>query len=233
LGGTTYLEEGKFLIEMSVIYSIFFSYIADTSSPRSRTWRLGCAEAFWQLGSPIGLTLGAVLFRKGGYLCVFATSALCHLVAVLYTAFLLPEVPKPKPAQFTVGKHGWYGTWDNSFEAESSAKRTRYYSETHRHEAVFSSDGDSPNNNSNDENSLLVPNETFKNYAAAEQGNELISEEAVSVKQFVIGAVHAIFKKRPNHTRKCLLSLGFIMLLVGLVYHGIIIFQSSQKCKFN
>src|SRR5687768_9647047 len=86
------------------------SYIADSSVPRNRTWRLGIAEAFWTLGSPVGLFLGAYLFEQGGYLCVFSTAVLFHLVAVLYTAFVLREVPQPRISQYTIGKHGSYGT---------------------------------------------------------------------------------------------------------------------------
>jgi hypothetical protein len=186
------------------------------------------------LGSPVGLALGAYLFKNGGYLCVFGTSVVLHLIAVVYTAFVLPEVPQPKPAQYTVGKHGWYGTWDNDFASGSKPKRIRYYSE------FDSADGNgqesSPaadsvwNSSSNVENNLLLPptpsrqgqgqsQNQYRTYAAPEDD---ISEEEgdISVIGFIMGSMKSIVKKRPGHTRKCLLSLGLIMLLYGITYHG-------------
>ena len=176
--------------------------------------------------------MGAYLFKNGGYLCVFGTSVIFHLTAVLYTAFVLPEVPQPKPVQFTVGKHGWYGTWNNTFESGLKSKRIRYYSEREHDTAIGIGSGASTstedselNNNPNSENNSLLPpleyhgKSQYRTYT--DHDHDIEEEETdISVKDFVVGSMKSIVKKRPGHTRKCLLSLGFIMLFYVTTYNG-------------
>ena len=229
-------------------YGSFFSYIADASVPRSRTWRIGIAEAFWQLGSPVGLFFGAFLFEKGGYLCVFGASFACHLLGVLYTAFILPEIPSPKPQKTLVfGKYGNYGTYTNEI---SAARRARCFSEneTGNRSTVAAAGAvtDEDNNNATkfatlDENTSLIiggasrkpsqvslpfPPPPSSPATAYQTGNpeakqlENDSNEPTSVYGFIIGSLKAIVKPRENHKRKCLLSLGTIMLLYGICFYG-------------
>lgn len=191
----------------SVFNMAAFSYLSDTSVPRNRTWRLGIAEFCWHLGSPVGLYLGAYLFKVGGYICVFAASATFHLVALLYTVFVLPEVPQPKPSLCSVGKYGFnYGTC-----AEVQVKRVRCFSENE------TTNRDVENNNEKD--------------ALAAEGDSSEEEDngKTSVKEIVVGSIKAIMRKRPNHTRKCLLSLGAIMLLYGIAFHG----EANMKYLFT
>lgn len=152
---------------------------------------------------------------------VFGTAVIFHLVAVLYAAILLPEVPKPKPLQYTIGKHGCYGTWDNSFEGTTS-KRNRYFSENdgkpHLKTVPPSSNIDFKEGNSLLVPGFVVPSRQLSRIEDEDESNP--TEDKVSVKEFVVGAVNSILKPRPHHTRKCLLALGFIMLLLGLVFHG-------------
>ncbi|ODN04335.1 Thymic stromal cotransporter [Orchesella cincta] len=185
----------------AVFHMAAFSYIADSSVPRSRTWRLGVAEAFWFLGSPVGLYLGAYLYERGGYLCVFATAVTFHFIAVLYTSLILPEVPQPRASQYVIGKYGTYGTSYNPVLV-----RTRCFSENEK--------GMTDNGDNNNENQALISGSR----AASNPTNP--HDESINVWDFVIGTMKTVVKKRPNHTRKCLLSLGTILLLYGIANHG-------------
>jgi len=198
----------------AVFHMAAFSYIADSSVPRSRTWRLGVAEAFWFLGSPVGLYLGAYLFERGGYLCVFGTAVTFHLIAVLYTALILPEVPQPRSSQYKIGKYGTYGT-----SYDPVMVRTRCFSENA--DKGFMENGDNNNENqallhgaTSSISSARIPNPTNPHHDEND-------DESINVWDFVIGTMKTVVKKRPNHTRKCLLSLGMILLLYGIANHGI------------
>jgi len=186
------------------------SYVADSSVPRSRTWRLGIAEAFWQLGSPVGLFLGGYLFENGGYFCVFSTAVMFHAIAVLYTAFILPEVPQPKTSHLTIGKHGSYGT-----VVHAIPQRVRYFSENEK--------GLRSHDDTESDEPLLPPKYLTRVPEPKNNNISDVSQEEVGgtkVVDFLIGSLKAVVKKRPNHTRKCLLSLGLIMLLYGILLHG-------------
>ena len=50
------------------------AFISDISEPDTRAFRYGILNICSQLGSPIGAPLGAYLLRRGGFICVFATS---------------------------------------------------------------------------------------------------------------------------------------------------------------
>lgn len=208
-----------------------FSYIADSSVPRSRTWRLGVAEACWALGSPVGLFLGAYLFEMGGYLCVFSAAVCFHAISVIYTGFFLPEVPQPKVSVYSIGKYG-YGSYGTITDAIPS--RIRCFSENAKTDFESGSDeAESLVNPSyyqnGDQNTLVAPPPPYQqlpppHYYHQQQpqcnNNISMSVDPSGVKDFLVGSLRAIVKKRPNHTRKCLLSLGLIMLLYGIMYHG-------------
>lgn len=187
----------------AVFHMAAFSYVADTSVPRSRTLRLGVAEAFWFLGSPVGLYLGAFLYERGGYICVFSTAVTFHFIAVLYTALILPEVPQPRAAQYVIGKYGSYGT-----TCEPVMVRARCFSENEK---------DRPNGFDTNENQALLEGTSSRISSYREQTGEA---PEINVWEFFIGTAKAVIRKRPNHTRKCLLSLGLILLLYGTANHG-------------
>jgi MFS family permease len=206
------------------------SYIADSSVPRDRTWRLGIAEAFWQLGSPVGLFLGGYLYERGGYLCVFSTAVLFHLTAVLYTVLVLPEVPQPRQSQLTIGKYGSYGTVTEYI----IPARVRCFSEN---EKVFR-ERDEENDAALATEPLLHPGYLTRIPTENNNTENEVEVGGTKVKDFLIGSLKAVVKKRPNHTRKCLLSLGFIMLLYGILNHGtnelfILMFQILIQFTFT
>lgn len=197
----------------AVFHMASFSYIADSSVPRSRTWRLGIAEASWFLGTPVGLYLGASLYDKGGYLCVFATAAIFHFIAVCYTLLILPEVPQPRHTQHVIGKYGTYGATNHPIIV-----RTRCFSENEKGLTEHHS-----GENNNETQILLYGNNRGRlNKTALRMAvvPEDDIQSKVNVWEFVIGTVKTVVRKRPNHTRKCLLSLGLILLLYGIANHG-------------
>ena len=72
------------------------SFIADISSPEQRTFRLASIYFIESLGGPLGLKLGAYLWGKGGYLCVFGTSLVGKAITLILLAIRL-EMFKWKP----------------------------------------------------------------------------------------------------------------------------------------
>ena len=235
--------------------------------------------------------MGAYLFKNGGYLCVFGTSFTFHLISVLYTAFILPEVPQPKPPKLLVlSKHGSYGTYTE----EPLGRRIRFYSEnetvgtqnesyedTSDCEASSNNNNNSKNNNNDNHSSVenesnskidkyqqisnnLSPNQVdlineklsllhsnnggitkssksnsnyllSSNFSSVTQSTSLSTQyqragesstvaenpdESISVYEFIVGSIRSIIRPRPNHTRKCLIALGVIMLLYGIAYYG-------------
>lgn len=214
----------------AVFHMAAFSYIADSSVPRNRTWRLGVAEAFWFLGSPVGLFLGAYLFERGGYLCVFATAVAFHLVAVLYSGLILPEVPQPRPSRHVIGKHGSYGT-----NYDPIIVRARCFSENEkeiRHPGIRENEKKITKHimakeNNNERQSLLYGSNGTSGVSSVStlrRTRTVLStveeEETIHVWDFVIGTVKTVVRHRPNHTRKCLLALGLILFLYGIANHG-------------
>lgn len=201
------------------------SYIADSSVPRNRTWRLGIAEAFWQLGSPIGLFLGAFLFEKAGYVCVFSTAVVFHFVAVLYTLFILPEVPQPRASIYSVGKYGSCGA-TTGLAPPPPPSRIRAFSENAKGD--FESIGGGPLTEDEQEggtSGFPQAQESLLSYTRSTTAQVQMNGEAAGmashgVIDFLLGSLAAIVKPRPNHTRKCLLSLGLIMMLYVTLNHG-------------
>jgi len=58
-----------------------YSFIADNSTRRQRTIRLGVLNFCWQISKPLSLPLGAWLYDSGGYVCVMGTSLLLYVIA--------------------------------------------------------------------------------------------------------------------------------------------------------
>ena len=61
---------------------VLYSFIADNSTTRSRTMRLGFISLAWHTAKPIATPLGAWVFKEGGYLYVFGIAT-----ALLFTGW--------------------------------------------------------------------------------------------------------------------------------------------------
>ncbi|CAG7818478.1 unnamed protein product [Allacma fusca] len=199
-----------------------FSYISDSTKSSSRTWRITVVEIFWYLGTPVGLSLGAYLFQVGGYLCVFGASFACHLIGVLYTIFVLPEVPSQELKSLNSGKHNTYGTDISSQEARIS------------YESSGSVGSYCHNNNTNEKKPLLVNLQCDIKEKSHIEGDTNASEsetddETSTVYELVIGSVKSIVKSRPKYMRECLLAICAIWLLYFSSSHG----ESSMKYLFT
>jgi hypothetical protein len=196
-----------------------FSYISDSSEPNSRTWRISVVEFFWYLGTPVGLSLGVYLFEVGGYLSVFGASCALHLIGVLYTLFVLPEVPRQHLRSLIVGSHYNYGT--------EIPRSNRISDETSGKPEIYSN---------NNEKQILLPKLQSSD---PKEANHVVydvspvkfdtAEENSTVYELVLGSVRSFVKRRPNFKRECLLALASIMLLAFTASHG----ESSMKYLFT
>ncbi|XP_076030079.1 uncharacterized protein LOC143018529 [Oratosquilla oratoria] len=72
------------------------SYMADITTPETRTKRMGFVNAVWHLGSPIGKSLGYWIYQYLGFAGVFITSAVPWIVCFLYTLFMILESHRPE-----------------------------------------------------------------------------------------------------------------------------------------
>ena len=85
-----------------VVYNMaVYSYVADISTPQTRTRRLALLDAAWSLGDPLGQLMGGWLYRLVGYVVVFSVSAGLWFLCLIYTVILVREtvdktVPKPE-----------------------------------------------------------------------------------------------------------------------------------------
>ncbi|XP_050705587.1 proton-coupled folate transporter-like [Eriocheir sinensis] len=68
-----------------------YSYVADITTPETRTRRLAILDATWYIGGPLGRLLGGWLYRVAGYAVVFGLSAGLWLVCFLYVLLLVRE----------------------------------------------------------------------------------------------------------------------------------------------
>ena len=55
---------------------VVYSFIADNSNDRQRTFRLAILSFTWHVTAPAGGPVGAWLLDAGGYVCVFSASLL-------------------------------------------------------------------------------------------------------------------------------------------------------------
>ncbi|XP_076030078.1 putative peptidoglycan muropeptide transporter SLC46 isoform X2 [Oratosquilla oratoria] len=89
-----------FVVDITGSWVVFnmavYSYMADITTPETRTKRMGFVDAVWYLGSPIGMLLGGWMFRYLGFASVFITSAVLWTVCFLYTLFIIPESRSPE-----------------------------------------------------------------------------------------------------------------------------------------
>ncbi|KAF2363247.1 Major facilitator superfamily [Trinorchestia longiramus] len=70
------------------------AYISDVTKESERTSRVGLANSIWFLGGPIGTLSGTYLYKYGGYLTVFGTSACLQVLSLAYI-ISIPESRGP------------------------------------------------------------------------------------------------------------------------------------------
>lgn len=89
------LYAGTLAVDLMGSWVVFnmavYSYVADISTPETRTRRLAILDAVWYLGGPLGKLLGGWLYRLAGFAVVFAVSGSLWLVCLLYTLLLVRE----------------------------------------------------------------------------------------------------------------------------------------------
>ncbi|XP_045102776.1 solute carrier family 46 member 3-like [Portunus trituberculatus] len=89
------LYAGTLAVDLMGSWVVFnmavYSYVADISTPETRTRRLAILDAVWYLGGPLGRLLGGWLYHLAGYAVVFAVSGALWLVCFLYTLLLVRE----------------------------------------------------------------------------------------------------------------------------------------------
>ncbi|XP_071543459.1 probable peptidoglycan muropeptide transporter SLC46 isoform X1 [Panulirus ornatus] len=68
-----------------------YSYVADITSPETRTKRLGILDACWYIGDPLGRLLGGWLYRAAGYPAVFIVSIVLWFMSFIYVMLFVRE----------------------------------------------------------------------------------------------------------------------------------------------
>ncbi|XP_066139299.1 probable peptidoglycan muropeptide transporter SLC46 isoform X2 [Euwallacea fornicatus] len=76
------------------------AYIADISSVKMRTLRLGVVQIVISVVLPTVQSFSGILFVKAGYLSVLTVSAVLHFTALLYGALWIKETQKDRSKKF-------------------------------------------------------------------------------------------------------------------------------------
>ncbi|XP_042892042.1 proton-coupled folate transporter-like [Penaeus japonicus] len=74
-----------------MVFMASYSYMADKTHSRSRTFRMTVMNSVMHLGDPCGTAMGAWLFAVGGYLCVYAFSLLLITVCIVWTVVVIRD----------------------------------------------------------------------------------------------------------------------------------------------
>ncbi|XP_042866526.1 solute carrier family 46 member 3-like isoform X2 [Penaeus japonicus] len=89
------LYVATFFVDVTGSWVVFnmavYSYVADITTPESRTKRLGLLDAAWYLGGPLGRLMGGWLYPAAGYGVVFALSAALWVVCFFYVLLIVRE----------------------------------------------------------------------------------------------------------------------------------------------
>ena len=72
-------------------YLAAYSYMADITTPETRTRRLSLLDCFMPIGFCIGLPLGTWLRNNHGFVALYLTAGSMVLLAMLYVLFILKE----------------------------------------------------------------------------------------------------------------------------------------------
>uniref|UniRef100_UPI0034D70A73 uncharacterized LOC136856709 n=1 Tax=Euwallacea similis TaxID=1736056 RepID=UPI0034D70A73 len=76
------------------------AYIADISSVKMRTFRLGIVQIVISVVLPTVQSFSGILFVKAGYMSVLTVSAILHFVALLYGVLWIKETQKDRTKKF-------------------------------------------------------------------------------------------------------------------------------------
>ncbi|XP_064090389.1 probable peptidoglycan muropeptide transporter SLC46 isoform X2 [Macrobrachium nipponense] len=72
-----------------------YSYMADITTPETRTKRMGFLDVVWYIGGPLGRLMGGWLYRWTNCIVVFAVSGALWTLCFLYVLFLVKESVNP------------------------------------------------------------------------------------------------------------------------------------------
>lgn len=87
---------GSFAGGWSVMFLAVFSYIADITTEKNRTHRLGLVSFCTYVGMPIGLALSGIILKNFGYYAIYGTAMSMHILNLLYILFVLHDPARTK-----------------------------------------------------------------------------------------------------------------------------------------
>lgn len=88
-----------------------YSYLADITTVKSRTKRMGFADAIWYFGSPVGTLLGGFVYKNFGYVSVYGVSCLLWVLCFFYTLFYIRETRRESELNnFQCGPFGFFAS---------------------------------------------------------------------------------------------------------------------------
>ncbi|XP_055301314.1 uncharacterized protein LOC129567949 [Sitodiplosis mosellana] len=70
-----------------------FSYIADITNEKERTFRIGIITLVNSISVPFGMAMSGVLLKRIGFYGVFSMAGTMYIIALLYGIFVVKEVP--------------------------------------------------------------------------------------------------------------------------------------------
>lgn len=74
-----------------MVFMASYSYMADKTHSRSRTFRMTVMNSVMHLGDPCGTAAGAWLFAAGGFVCVYSFSLLLITVCIVWTVLAIRD----------------------------------------------------------------------------------------------------------------------------------------------
>ncbi|XP_013187759.2 proton-coupled folate transporter [Amyelois transitella] len=73
-----------------------YSYVADVTTPESRTFRIGLVAVIVTLGIPVGTSVGGILTESIGYYGTFGVGSTLYLLGFIYAYFRIHDVKRVK-----------------------------------------------------------------------------------------------------------------------------------------
>lgn len=81
------------------MFMAVFSYVADITTVKTRTLRIGVVNVFCSVGIPIGTALSGVLYRELGSYGVYTISSFLYIFSFMYGLFAVPESKKKEKVE--------------------------------------------------------------------------------------------------------------------------------------
>lgn len=78
------------------MFMAVFSYVADITTIKTRTLRIGVVNVFCSVGIPIGTALSGILYRELGSYGVYTISSMLYMFSFMYGLFAVRESGKKK-----------------------------------------------------------------------------------------------------------------------------------------